>query len=392
MKSLTLLLVPLFFLAGLRADETLIFEDGTAEPLAEGLEFHHGSWKFGDGVMIGEQVPTEKHTATIKGLMAFDQLKIEWKMKFVVPQQNFLFVTWPADSRGHAMDFTFLPDNGQFAIVRPGSKAQKSAVLAKGQLQDLTKDWHEVICIHDGPNFTVTIDGVTITAADDTFNRPMGPFYLNGGGFDGAKYLVKELKVTALAGSPQKRAFLPAEPSRAAAAPTQIEVTPAAYKPLPDDLLLADFEGEGLHGWVASGTAFDPGLRTNRAAGFLGKGFINTYREQDKSTGTLTSPVFTIERKHLNFLIGGGKHPEETGARLLIDGKELRSATGFSQKNSKGQEIMDWFSWDVTEFKGRSASFQIFDTHSGGWGHILVDQVFLSDAAMPSSMPGEKAP
>lgn len=35
-------------------------------------------------------------------------------------------------------------------------------------------------------------DGVTITAADGTFNRPMGPFYLNGGGFDGAKYLVKE--------------------------------------------------------------------------------------------------------------------------------------------------------------------------------------------------------
>lgn len=210
MKSWTLFLVPFFFLAGLRADETLIFEDGTADPLAEGLEFHHGSWKVGDGVMIGEQVPTEKHTATIKGLMAFDQMRIEWKMKFVVPKQNFLFVTWPAESSGHAMDFTFLPDNGQFAIMRPGSKEQKSAVHARGQLQDLTKDWHEVICIHDGPNFTVTI-----TTADDTFNRPMGPFYLNGGGFDGAKYLVKELRVTALAGSPQKRAFLPVEPPRA---------------------------------------------------------------------------------------------------------------------------------------------------------------------------------
>lgn len=55
--------------------------------------------------------------------------------------------------------------------------------------------------------------------------------------------------------------------------------------------MIADFEGDGHVGWIASGTAFDPGIRTNRANGFPGKGFINTCLEQDKSTGTLTSPV-----------------------------------------------------------------------------------------------------
>ena len=277
MKSLICFAIPLVLLNTLRADEVLLFEDGKAAPLTEGLEFHHGSWKFGDGAMIGEQVPTEKHTATIKGLMAFDQMKIEWKMKFIVPKQNFLFVTWPGESRGHAMDFTFLPDSGQFTIVRPGSKEQKSEVLAKGQLQDLTREWHEVVCIHDGPNFTVTIDDVTITAADESFDRPMGPFYLNGGGFDGAKYLVKDLKVTALPGSPQKRSLRPAEPPKAAAAaPTQADVTPAEYKPSPQDILIADFEGEGHGNWKVTGTAFDAGARKNRATGFLGTGFINT--------------------------------------------------------------------------------------------------------------------
>jgi hypothetical protein len=91
--STALLLVPL---AATHAAEStqayLIFEDGAAGPLPESLEFHHGSWKFSDGAMMGEQVPTEKHTATIKALMAFDQMKVEWKMKFLVPKENFLFV------------------------------------------------------------------------------------------------------------------------------------------------------------------------------------------------------------------------------------------------------------------------------------------------------------
>jgi hypothetical protein len=178
--------------------EVVLFEDGKDGPLQEGLEFHHGSWKFGDGAMIGEQVPTEKHLATIKGLVPFDRLKIEWKMKFVQPKQNFLFVTWPADSGAHAMDFTYTPDDGQFAIARPKWNDKPSAVLIKGKVDHPESEWHSIVCIHDGPSFTVTIDGTTLTASDEAFARPMGPFYLNGGGFNGAQFMVKDLKVTAL--------------------------------------------------------------------------------------------------------------------------------------------------------------------------------------------------
>jgi len=45
---------------------------------------------------------------------------------------------------------------------------------------------------------SVTIDGETITASDESFNRPMGPFYLNGGGFNGAKFLLKDIRLSAL--------------------------------------------------------------------------------------------------------------------------------------------------------------------------------------------------
>jgi len=212
--------IPLLLLsASLFAEEKLagvIIHETGDEPLAQGLAFHHGSWKFADGAMLGEQVPTEKHTATIKILTAFDQIKAEWKMKFLDPKENFLFVSWPADSGAHAMDFTFLPDTGKFELIRPAFKDLKREVLAKGELKDLTKDWHAVTCVHDGAKFILTIDGVTISASDEAFNRPMGPFYLNGGGFNGARYLVKDLKVTALPGSAQTRAFLPAKPATAA--------------------------------------------------------------------------------------------------------------------------------------------------------------------------------
>jgi hypothetical protein len=195
--ALAVLFTHLLLSCGLRAEEFLLFEDGKTEPLPKGLEFHHGSWKFGDGAMIGEQVPTEKHLATIKGLVPFDRVKLEWKMKFVEPKESFLFVAWPAESSAHAIDFNFAPDSGQFAIMRPKTKDKEGATLAKGQLKKLDTEWHEIVCIHDGASFSVTIDGVSIVASDESFSRPMGPFYLNGGGFNGAKFLVKDLKLTA---------------------------------------------------------------------------------------------------------------------------------------------------------------------------------------------------
>ncbi|MEI6234229.1 MAG: glycoside hydrolase family 32 protein [Planctomycetota bacterium] len=173
-------------------------DDAKKEKAPEGLEFHHGSWKYADGAMLGEQVPTEKHMATIKGLTPFNRMKLEWKMKFIEPKQNFLFVTWPADSNAHAMDFNYSPDTGAFNIVRPKTKDVAAAVLVRGQVKKTDVEWHTIVCVHDGPSFTVTIDDTSLTASDEVFSRPMGPFYLNGGGFNGAKFLVKDIKVTPL--------------------------------------------------------------------------------------------------------------------------------------------------------------------------------------------------
>ena len=157
-----------------------------------------------------------------------------------------------------------------------------------------------------------------------------------------------------------------------------------------DDVVLADFEGPDYGDWKATGTAFGTGpahgtLPNQQAVtGFLGKGLVNTYLNGDASTGTLTSPAFKIERKFLNFLIGGGAHEGETCVNLLVDGKVVRTSTG------NDDERLDWCTWNLSELAGKQARIEIVDRASGGWGHINVDQIVMSDQArVPPAKPAK---
>ncbi len=151
-----------------------------------------------------------------------------------------------------------------------------------------------------------------------------------------------------------------------------------------DDIVIADFEGEGYGDWKAEGEAFGPGPARGtlpgqmEVSGFEGKGLVNSFYKGDGTTGTLTSPEFKIERRFINFLIGGGMHPDETCTNLLVDGKVVRTATGPNDKPG-GTERLDWHSWDVGDLAGKTARLQIVDKHTGGWGHINIDQIVQSD-------------
>lgn len=160
-----------------------------------------------------------------------------------------------------------------------------------------------------------------------------------------------------------------------------------------DDVLIADFEGDTYGEWKTTGTAFGPGPARGTlpnqmpVSGYLGKGLVNSYYGGDASTGTLTSPPFPVQRRYLNFLIGGGKAPGKTCIDLLIDGKVVRTATGPNDRPG-GSERLDWHTWDVGEFAGQTATLRIVDEATGGWGHINIDHIVQSDtkrAAEPAS-------
>ncbi|MHC4699955.1 MAG: DUF4980 domain-containing protein, partial [Planctomycetota bacterium] len=151
-----------------------------------------------------------------------------------------------------------------------------------------------------------------------------------------------------------------------------------------DDILIADFEGADYGDWKATGEAFGPGPARGtlpnqmNVTGFEGRKLANSFHKGDKSKGTLTSPAFEIERRYINFLIGGGKHPGQTCVNLLIDGKAVRTATGPNDRPG-GSEELAWHSWDVSQLRGRSVQIQIVDNKTGGWGHINVDQITQSN-------------
>ena len=167
----------------------------------------------------------------------------------------------------------------------------------------------------------------------------------------------------------------------------------SAFPPPPEEekaqprpvLLIEDFEEGNYDGWEVSGDAFGeaPASGTLQGqqpvSGFMGKGLVNTFLQGDSSRGTLLSEPFTIQRERINVLLGGGAHPDQTCIQLLVDGEAVRSAHG------ENDERLKWTSWNVAPLEGKSARIRIVDNHTGGWGHINVDQIEQSDLSRHGS-------
>lgn len=149
-----------------------------------------------------------------------------------------------------------------------------------------------------------------------------------------------------------------------------------------DDRVVADFESPDFGDWTAEGEAFGQGpLRADKVdlKGYRGGRVVNSFARGDAATGSLTSPPFQLNRKFVAFLISGGRHDGETGAELIVDGQTVHRATGSDSGDFR------WVSWDVSGRQGQEARIRVFDTATGGWGHINVDQVLLTDTPRTGS-------
>src|SRR5690242_7508170 len=166
----------------------------------------------------------------------------------------------------------------------------------------------------------------------------------------------------------------------------------ADHKVLSQDIVLSDFEELNyawLPGgvWAASGNCFGSGpaqgtlAGQNPVDGYLGHGLVNTFLNGDSCTGTLTSPPFTIQRKYIKFLIGGGNTRGQTCMNLLVGGQVVRTAVGMGDREQLG-----WLQWNVSAYANQTAQIQIVDSATGGWGHINVDQITETDTSLTSSI------
>ena len=139
-----------------------------------------------------------------------------------------------------------------------------------------------------------------------------------------------------------------------------------------------DFEGRTISQWSVSGEAFGEGpggevAGVPTAMGYLGRGVGNSSVGGTQHSGSLKSPVFTIDRNCINFLIGGGNYPRETCLNLLVSGQVVRTATG------RNSPHMTWAGWDVSEFKGQEARLSLQDSSAEKWGYVAVDHITFAD-------------
>lgn len=145
------------------------------------------------------------------------------------------------------------------------------------------------------------------------------------------------------------------------------------------DIVIENFDSDTYGNWTVEGEAF--GSVPSKGAlmgqqdvvGFEGKGLANSYNGGDNSRGVLISPEFTVERNYINFLLGGGTNPD-TYIELIVDGKSV-----YITRSIFESETLQQMTWDVKDCKGKKAVIKIVDNQRGDWGHILVDEIVMSD-------------
>ncbi|MEM9415335.1 MAG: GH116 family glycosyl-hydrolase [Planctomycetota bacterium] len=168
-----------------------------------------------------------------------------------------------------------------------------------------------------------------------------------------------------------------------------------------EDIVFADFEGEGWGDWQAQGRAFEGGpfhrddLRPiQQLTGYSGERFVNTYNTRaaragenpDTLTGSLTSPAFTINRRFVHVAIAGGDQPDTAYVEVVVAGESVGRVTGHGDNALRSKSI------DVSAYQGQEARIRIVDQETGGWGQITVDQLVFSDRPAPQGTAMEALP
>jgi levanase len=278
--------------------------------------------------------------------------------------------------------------------------------------------------------FVGDFDGTTFSADSDSvvgpYTPPAGSLYE---GFEGADYYRRRIRhrsrrgpaagslpgqsgVSGFEGSGLANSFVGSDASRGSlTSPTFTIARPylnllvgggnhpheagTVEGPPPPGTVFADFEGSSYgSGWTATGTFAGTSPPTGTigdqqpVSGYEGAQLVNTFIDHDNGTGTITSPEFTLTSPYINLLVGGGAHAYPGGAdnpptavNLVVDGEVVSTATG------QDSEALNWVSWDTSALQGRTATIQIVDQNTGGWGHILADQITFSEQpARPRSV------
>ena len=150
---------------------------------------------------------------------------------------------------------------------------------------------------------------------------------------------------------------------------------------LPNTIENPNFETGDLTGWTVTGSAFRSPVTdvTNFWGGpFEHEGTFHVWgfqgaKSDDKSdlrAGIMRSSTFILDGNgQIDFLVGGGQDINNLYVALVnaSTGEELMKATGANTEKYRRVK------WDASEYIGEALYIKVVDHHSGGFGHINVD-------------------
>ncbi|MBI3820574.1 MAG: hypothetical protein HY286_17930 [Planctomycetes bacterium] len=146
-----------------------------------------------------------------------------------------------------------------------------------------------------------------------------------------------------------------------------------------ETITFENFESNNYGKWRTKGNAFGAGPVDgpqnwqNPVSGWTGRGFVDSFQPDDGPHGELESPEFTIERDYIHLKVGGGAFENQTYVELVVGGARAFVALGENSEHLRAVH------WDVRAIKGKKAIIRVVDRASGGWGHILLDDIQFSN-------------
>ncbi len=153
-----------------------------------------------------------------------------------------------------------------------------------------------------------------------------------------------------------------------------------------------DFESGDLQGWHVVEGQFDllicnkefyrnhPTLRYNKhGQWFLSTIELKNGHGNDQMTGVVESPVFVLTGPDLSLQVGGGDHADTYVALCTEDGAESQAARG------RNTEAMSLVRWHVPELVGKKVFLRVVDRNTGGWGHVILDNVVATGQIDPAA-------
>ncbi len=152
------------------------------------------------------------------------------------------------------------------------------------------------------------------------------------------------------------------------------------------------FETGDLQGWQITEGGFGKLIsdrstqyHIQRPFGKEGTYFLSTLdtkqEPSDDFMGTIESPIVMLDSPTVTLRVCGGSGNDVYVALCTSDGKEILYARG------QDNQVMKQQVWTVpAEYLSKPLFFRVVDHATGGWGHIIVDDITFSGKVDESKM------